>query len=243
MGEAFLWGALAASSLIAGGLVAFVFPIGRRLLGLVMAFGAGVLISAVAFELVEEAFDTSAGEGGVAAGLLVGSTVFFVGDGVIDRMGGERRKHSGGAQAEGTALAIVLGIILDGIPESVVLGLTVLQGGGVSVAFLVAVLLSNVPEAFSASAGLDRAGWPRWHVLGLWGLVTVVCGFAALAGYALFGSAAPHTLAFVMSFAGGAILTMLADTMMPEAFEHGGRLVGIATTFGFALAFGMSALS
>lgn len=243
MGEAFLWGALAASSLIAGGVVAFVFPIGRRLLGLVMAFGAGVLISAVAFELVQEAFDTSAGEGGVAAGLLVGSTVFFVGDGVIDRMGGEKRKHSGGAQAEGTALAIVLGIILDGIPESVVLGLTVLQGGGVSVAFLVAVLMSNIPEAFSASAGLDRAGWPRWHVIGLWTLVTVVCGFAALAGYALFGSAAPHTLAFVMSFAGGAILTMLADTMMPEAFEHGGRLVGIATTFGFGLAFALSALS
>lgn len=242
MGEAFLWGALAASSLIAGGVVAFVFPIGRRLLGLVMAFGAGVLISAVAFELVQEAFDTSAGEGGVAAGLLVGSTVFFVGDGVIDRMGGEKRKHSGGAQAEGTALAIVLGIILDGIPESVVLGLTVLQGGGVSVAFLVAVLLSNVPEAFSASAGLDRAGWPRWHVIGLWALVTVVCGFAALAGYALFGSAAPHTLAFVMSFAGGAILTMLADTMMPEAFEHGGRLVGLVTTFGFALAFAISVL-
>lgn len=242
MGAAFLWGAVAAGSLVIGGVVAFAFPIGPRVLGLVMAFGAGVLISAVAFELVQEAFDTSGGEGGVAAGLFTGSAVFFVGDEIIDRLGGARRKHSGGAQAEGSALAIVLGIVLDGIPESVVLGLTLVQGGTVSVAFLVAVLLSNFPEAFSATAGLDLAGWPRRRVLGLWVLVTLVCAVASLAGYAVFDTASPYTLAFVLAFAGGAILTMLADTMMPEAFEHGGRLVGIATTFGFGLAFALSAL-
>src|SRR6266545_3780159 len=185
MAASFGWGALAASSLILGGLLTFWIPIGRRTLGLVMAFGSGVLISAVAFELVQEAFDTAAWSGGVALGLLLGSVVFFAGDSLIDRLGGGDRKDPGGKQAAGSGLAILLGILLDGIPESAVLGLTVLQAGAVSAAFLVAVFLSNLP---------------------------------------------------------GAILTMLADTMMPEAYEHGGKLVGLVTTLGFALAFAISAL-
>jgi ZIP family zinc transporter len=227
---------------VVGGLVALLVPINRRTLGLVMAFGAGVLISAVAFELVLEAFDTSAGEGGVAFGLFAGSITFFAGDWMIDRFGGSERKDSGGAQATGSALAIVLGIVLDGIPESVVLGLTLVRADEVSAAFLVAVFLSNIPEAFAATVGLHRAGWQPRSVLGLWSLVMVVCGLAAVAGYAVFSDSAPRTVAIVLAFAGGAILTMLADTMMPEAFEHGGRLVGLATTLGFALAFGISAL-
>jgi ZIP family zinc transporter len=242
MAESFAWGLLAGSSLILGGLLAIRFRIEKRALGLVMAFGAGVLISAVAFELVNEAFVTSAGGGGVALGLFAGSAVFFAGNSVIDRMGGGDRKHSGGKQANGSALAIVLGIVLDGIPESIVLGLTVLEGGKVSVAFLVAVFLSNLPESIAATSGLLHAGWAKSRILGLWTLVTLVCGVSALAGYALFDSASPTTIAFVLSFAGGAILTMLADTMMPEAFEHGGKLVGLFTTFGFALAFAISAL-
>jgi ZIP family zinc transporter len=242
MSEALFWGLVASSSLIVGGVLALRLPIASRTLGLVMAFGAGVLISAVAFELVEEAFETSAGSGGVGAGLLVGACVFFVGDALIDRAGGGDRKHSGGDQAAGSALAIVLGIVLDGIPESMVLGLTVLTGGSVSLAFLVAVFLSNLPETVAATSGLSKSGWPGNRILGLWVLVTLVCGIAALAGYALFDTAAPSTVAFVLAFAGGAILTMLADTMMPEAFEHGGKLVGLATTLGFGVAFMLSAL-
>ena len=242
MGESFFWGLLAGSSLVVGGLVALWVPIGRRTIGLIMAFGAGVLISAVAFELVHEAFETTAGGGGVALGLLLGSCVFFAGDSLIDRLGGGDRKHSGGKQATGSALAIVLGIVLDGIPESLVLGLTVLEAGTVSVAFLVAVFLSNLPEAIAATSGLSQAGWTRSRVLGLWAIVAVVSGVSALAGYALLDTATPHTIALVLSFAGGAILTMLADTMMPEAFEHGGKLAGLFTTVGFALAFALSAL-
>jgi ZIP family zinc transporter len=238
----FAWGFLAASSLILGGAAAIRYRIGGRPLGLVMAFGGGVLISAVAFELVEEAFAISGGDGTVALGLFAGSLVFFAGDALIDRMGGGDRKHSGGRQAEGSAPAIVLGIVLDGIPESVVLGVTVLTAGTVSVAFLVAVALSNVPEAVAASTGLHASGWPTGRVLGLWTLVSLVSGLAALAGYTLFDDASDTAVALVLSFAGGAILTMLADTMMPEAFAHGGKLVGLATTCGFALAFGISAL-
>ena len=242
MTEAFAWGLLASSSLVLGGILALKLPIGRRILGLIMAFGAGVLISAVAFELVQEAFDTSAGVGGVAVGLFAGCAVFFLGDSVIDRMGGGDRKHSGGKQAGGSALAITLGIVLDGIPESIVLGLTVLEAGTVSAALLAAVLISNLPEAIAATSGLAQAGWARSRILGLWVLVMTVCAVAALAGFALFDTASPGTVAFVLAFAGGAILTMLADTMMPEAYEHGGKLVGVFTTLGFALAFGISSL-
>ena len=233
MGEAFFWGIVASSSLILGGVVAHRVRVSRRILG---------LISAVAYELVQEAVETSAGSGGVALGLLAGCGTFFLGDTLIDRMGGGERKSSGGEQAGGSALAIVLGIVLDGIPESLVLGLTVLEAGTVSAAFLAAVLLSNLPEAIAASTGLAAAGWTQTRVLRLWGLVTLVCGVAALAGYALFDTASPRTVAFVLAFAGGAILTMLADTMMPEAYEHGGKLVGVFTTLGFALAFAISAL-
>jgi zinc transporter, ZIP family len=242
MAESFAWGILAGSSLVLGGIAALLLPISRRLLGIIMAFGAGVLISAVAFELVQEAFETSAGEGGVALGLFAGSAVFFLGDTLIDRLGGSERKSSGGNQAAGSALAIVLGIVLDGIPESLVLGLTVLEAGTVSAAFLVAVFLSNLPEAIAATTGLAQAGWAKSRILVLWILVMTVSGLAALAGYVLLDTASPRTIAFVLAFAGGAILTMLADTMMPEAFEHGGKLVGLATTLGFGVAFLITAL-
>jgi ZIP family zinc transporter len=168
--------------------------------------------------------------------------VYFVGDELIDRRGGEKRKSMGGEQEEGTALAIVLGIVLDGIPESVVIGLTLLEGGSVSVAMLVAVFLSNLPEAIGATSGLALAGWKRWHILGLWGLVILVSALAALAGYGLFGDASPNTVAFVLAFAGGAILTMLAETMIPEAYLRGGKAVGLVTTLGFGVAFAVSSL-
>ncbi|MET0766441.1 MAG: ZIP family zinc transporter [Aeromicrobium sp.] len=242
MTEAFLWGALAASSLMIGGVLALAFRVSGRLLGLVLGFGAGVLISAVAYELVEEAFTASEGSTWVAVGLFAGALVYFAGDELIDRRGGEKRKSMGGEQEEGTALAIVLGIVLDGIPESVVIGLTLLEGGSVSVAMLVAVFLSNLPESIGATSGLALAGWRRWHILTLWGIVILVSALAALAGYGLFGDASPDTVAFVLAFAGGAILTMLAETMIPEAYVRGGKAVGLVTTFGFAVAFGVSAL-
>jgi zinc transporter, ZIP family len=236
------WGLFAGSSLILGGVLALVLPIRERALGLIMAFGAGVLISAVAYELVAEAFETSAGNGEIALGLAAGALTFFVGDVLVDRMGGAGRKKIRGTAGAGSALAIVLGIVLDGIPESAVIGLGLLEGTGVSVAVIAAVFLSNLPEAIAATAGLVSGGWKRGKILGLWVGVTLVCGLASLLGYAIFDSAGPAALAFVLAFAGGAILTMLADTMMPEAFEHGGKLVGLLTTFGFGLAFALTVL-
>jgi ZIP family zinc transporter len=247
MVQAFWWGLLAACSLVIGGLVSFWLPVRRRTLGLIMAFGAGVLVSAVAFELVEEAIETAGGIGALAVGLFAGSLAFYLGDEIIDRLGGADRKRStrshGPDEARTSGLAIVLGIVLDGIPESIVIGLTLLTGGKVGAAMVVAVFLSNLPEAIAATAGLSGSGWSRPRILGLWGAVAMVSAVSAAAGYGLFGDAAPGTVAFVLGFAGGAILTMLADTMMPEAFEHGGRLVGVITTFGFATAVAVDALS
>jgi ZIP family zinc transporter len=237
--EALGWGLLASSSLLLGGLIALRRPVNRLILGLVMAFGAGVLISAVAFELVEEAFETSGLLSDVAIGLFAGCAVFTIGDASIDRLGGADRKRVDGAG--GSGLAIVLGIVLDGIPESAVLGLTLLEGSGVSVAMLAAVFLSNLPEAVAATSGLVSNSWRRWRVMGLWALVVCVSGLASLAGYALFDGASPSVVAFVLAFAGGAILTMLADTMMPEAYAKGGKWAGVVTTLGFATAFAISA--
>jgi ZIP family zinc transporter len=239
MGSAFFWGLVGASALVVGAVVALVVDIHRRLLGLIMAFGAGVLISAVAFDLVEEAADTAHGNRIVALGMAAGALTFFIGDAVIDRMGGNDRKRSEGQQAGGSGLAIVLGAVLDGIPESLVLGIGLLGGTGVSVAFLAAVFISNVPEGIAATSGLRTSGWAPRRILGLWALVVLVSALASLAGFGVFDDASASTVAFVLSFAGGAVLTMLADTMMPEAFENGGNLVGLLTTAGFALAFAL----
>jgi ZIP family zinc transporter len=233
--ESFAWGLLAASSLVIGAAVALLFPIPRRAIGLVMGFGGGVLISAVAFDLVEEAMGSSSGDGSVIFGLIAGCAVFFVGDTVIDRMGGGDRKDAGGAQADGSALGIVLGTVLDGIPESAVIGLTIYAGGSVGAAYLVAVFISNLPEAISSTAGLSGS-WARSRILWMWTAIALVSGLASLAGYGLFQEASGDVVAFVLAFAAGAILTMLADTMMPEAYEEGGKLVGVVTTLGFCVA-------
>ena len=170
MGEAFTWGFIAASSLLLGCLLALRRPIGLRPLGLIMAFGAGVLISAVAYELVEDAFGSAGGSGAVGLGLFAGAFTFYVGDLAIDHFGGERRKSAAGGQDTGSGLAILLGTVLDGIPESIVLGLSLLGGGGVSIAMLAAVFLSNLPEALSSTAGLSKGGWGRQRILGALGV-------------------------------------------------------------------------
>ena len=242
MANAFAWGLLSGSSLLLGGILALRLPISERALGLVMGFGSGVLLSAVAYELVAEASTTADSRMFVAIGLFAGCGTFVAGDALVDRMGGESRKAIGAAAAPAAGLPIVLGIVLDGVPEQIVIGLGLVGGGGVSAAMVVAVFLSNLPEAIAATSGLATSGWSNRKILALWTSLTVISGLATLAGFAFFDGASGDTIAFVLAFAGGAILTMLADTMMPEAFEHGGKLVGVLTTVGFAVAFAISAL-
>jgi len=202
--------------------------------------GAGVLISSVAFELMEEAYQKG-GFDTPAIGLLLGTVAYFAADWAVSRRA-KHRKRSQGQQEGGSGTAIAIGALMDGIPESMAIGISVLGGGEVSWVFVVAVFLSNVPEGLSAAAGMKKAGHSAAYILGLWGSVVVVAAAAALFGYLFLAGASEDTVAVIQSFAAGAILTMLASTMLPEAYEEGGAVVGVVTTVGFLVAFMLSHL-
>ncbi len=237
--ESLLWGLGAASSLLIGALISLRWTLPKRLVGIIMAFGVGVLISAISFELAEEAFKAAGASLSLAIGLATGALTFFVGNIIINRMGGRHRKRPEG-NPDSSPKAIVLGSVLDGIPESIVLGLSIVHGGSIGVAMLAAVFLSNLPEAIGATSGMRKNGWRMWPLLGMWVLVVVISGLASLAGFSLFDRASPDVVAFTLSFSAGALLTMLADTMMPEAYKDTGQLAGIVTTLGFGVAFWIS---
>jgi ZIP family zinc transporter len=240
--EALFWGLFAASSLLIGALIAVWRPPHRRALGLIMSFGAGVLLSAVSYELIDEAATVSDGGIAVVVGVFAGAATFTLGDIAIGRF---QRRHRGDpmpSSEEGSGLSILLGALLDGVPETAVLGLTVLQTGEVGMAMLVAVFLSNLPEGVAATTTLIGGGWSKRSVLGIWAAVVVACGLAAAAGYLLLDGASPGVIAFVYAFSGGAVLTMLATSMIPEAYEHAGRAVGVLTVLGFILAYGIHVL-
>jgi zinc transporter, ZIP family len=240
MAAAFGWGAVGGSALLIGALIAYLLAPSPRVIAVVMALGTGLLIGSVSFELVEEALKTQT-VAWVALLVLVGAGVFTVGDWLLTRGGGGERKNATGEQAEGSPLAIVLGSILDGIPESFVLGLTVLQGG-VSLSLLAGVVLSNLPEGMSSSSGLKAAGWPRGRVMLMWAAVVAVSALSAAAGYVLLDPESGRTGALVQAFAAGALLAMLADTLLPEAYKVEGVMTGPLVVTGFAVSIALSAL-
>jgi ZIP family zinc transporter len=227
MGAALGWGALAASSLVAGALLGVARPWSTRAVGVVLAFGAGALISAVSFDLVEEGANLG-DPGTVAIGLAIGALTYFALDRVVER-------RSGGG---GTALA--LGAFLDGIPEQMVLGIGIAAGAGVSVGLLVAIFVSNLPEAIGSSTDMRAAGRTPSQIRLLWIAVAVVCTLATIAGYALAEGASGNLRAVINGFAAGALLVMLIDSMIPEAAEKSGRVAGLVTVLGFAVAFSLS---
>ena len=234
MVEAALWGLVGGLALVIGALIAFALRPSKRMIAYVMAFGAGVLISAVAFDLTEEALELGGGPP-VGAGLAAGALVYYLGDRVLRA----RRPRGGGANAEDPQ-GIVLGALLDGIPESAAIGLTLISGGSVSGSFVAAVFISNLPESISASAEL-RPKYKASRILGVWLAIAVASAIAAGVGYAVLQDASGDAAAFVKAFAGGAILCMLANTMMPQAFRDGGDRVGLVTVLGFSLAALLSA--
>jgi len=238
--EAFFWGGLGAAALLVGALIAYLLDPSRQVMAVIMALGTGLLIGSVSFELVDEALKHQA-VAWVALYVLVGAVTFTVGNWILSRRGGGDRKDPTGEQADGSALAIVLGSVLDGIPESFVLGLTVLQGG-VSVSLLAGVALSNLPEGMSSSSGLKAAGWPRHRVVAMWSLVVLVSAIAAAAGWALLDPHSGRTGAMVQAFAAGALLAMLADTLLPEAYEVEGVLTGTLVVAGFAVSLALTAV-
>jgi len=233
------WGFVGGASLLLGALVGIYAGASRRTIATVMALGAGVLISSVAFELIDEAYQIG-GFDASALGLLLGAVAFFA-DRAVNRRGGARRKNPGDKQGD-SASAIAIGALMDGIPESAAIGISLLGGGDISAALVAAVFLSNVPEGLSSASGMKQAGRPAAYILGLWGGVTLVSALAALLGYFFLASASEDIVAAIQAFAAGAILTMLASTMMPEAYEDGGEVVGLVTAAGFLLSFVLSHL-
>jgi zinc transporter, ZIP family len=229
------WGMLAAASLIIGAFLGTARQWKPGAIGAVLGFGAGALISSVAFELAEAGIKVG-GLVAVAGGLGIGAIVFFLADKAVTRMGG----RSGGG-SEGVPLA--LGALLDGIPEQAVLGIGLAGGEGVSVALLVAVFVSNLPEAIGSSSDMAAAGKSRRSVFLLWAAVAVLCALATLGGYVLADVAGSALQAGINGFAAGALLVMLVDSMIPEANTKAKDWAGLATVLGFALATGLSALS
>jgi ZIP family zinc transporter len=241
MGAAIGWGAVAASSLVIGALLGLARQWPQRQIGLVLAFGAGALISAISFELAEEGAKVG-GPGTLASGLAAGALVYFFADGVVERMGSGKldAKPSAGPEA-GSALA--LGAFLDGIPEQAVLGISIAAGEGVSVGLLVAIFVSNLPEAIASASDMRAAGRSAPTIRRLWIGVAVICILASAAGYAIADVSGGDLTAVINGFAAGALLVMLVDSMIPEATEKFGRKAGLVTTLGFALAAGLSGLS
>jgi len=238
------WGLVGGLALVLGALVAWFVRVPRVVVASIMAFGAGVLISALAFDLVDEA-ERSGGLAATVGGFLVGAAVYVLANVVLARRGARHRKRSGDQQpseqdAAGSGAAIAIGALLDGIPESVVLGLSLLAGGAVSVGVLVAVFISNVPEGLSSAAGMKRAGRSAGYVFGVWGGIAVISGLAALLGVLLLRDASAVTVAGITAVAAGAILTMIADTMIPEAFEDTQIWTGLIAAIGFLTAFAIS---
>ena len=237
--NAFFWGILATSSLVLGGLIASRITLGKKTLGIIMAFGAGTLISAVSYELIFDAMKLAKGTGFPAFGLFSGALVFFFSDKLIEKLGARNHMAIGASHESGLVVPMLLGIILDGVPESIVIGLGIFEGGKVSLAMLVAVFISNLPEAIAGTSGMKAGGWKNNRIIILWLFIAVVCAVSTVAGFSLFSSASPHWLAFIQAFAGGAILMVLANSMIPESYEHGGKLTGIFTVFGFFISVAM----
>jgi ZIP family zinc transporter len=225
-----LWALLAASSLVAGALLSLTGWIQGRSLKLLIAFGAGTLVSAVAYDLVEEAVRVSATGLSVGAGFVTGALAYYAGDELVDRMGG------GSAGDDGGGVPILLGAVLDGIPESIVLGLTLVGGGPPSLAIIVAIFVSNVPESVAASTKMRAKGRSAAWIVGIWSIVAIASAAAAAIGFGLLSGASGEHIAFMNAFAAGAILVLLADELLPEAHGESDKVVGLMTALGFALA-------
>ncbi|MBH2035968.1 MAG: hypothetical protein I8H73_24160 [Pseudomonadales bacterium] len=236
--KAGLWGWLAASSLLVGALIGFYWHLPRKLVATVMAYGSGVLIAALCFEQIPEA-QRLGGLWPTLTGLFIGGAVFVLADEYLDHLEAHQRNCLPG-KGSLVGLLIAAGAFLDGIPESLGLGLGLLGGGNISAVMLVAILLANLPEGLASAAGLKSEGRSARYVFGLWGVIVLLSGMAAMVGPALMAEVSPLWLSFALGFSAGAVLCMLVDTLIPEAFAETHALTGLITLAGFMTAFALS---
>ena len=230
--SAFLWGGLAAASLLLGYALSR-RGLSNRTIGIIMGIGSGALISAIAYELIPETIFKGRD---MALAFGLGALAFFAGDWLIDNRGGNNRKDIHGSKnTSGSGAAIFIGTLLDNVPESIILGMSLVFGGTINLAFLTAVFVSNLPEGVAGSINLKAAGHSQRQIFWMWMSLVLLSAASAALGYFLVRWL-PMDGRLIQAFAAGAMLTMLADAMMPEAFEHGGNLVGLFTVFGFLIA-------
>jgi ZIP family zinc transporter len=239
--QAGFWGLVAGSALLIGAALGYFARVPQRLIAAIMAFGGGVLISALSFDLMDEAYKRG-GFDSTAIGFVSGALVYTAANWFLARQGAKHRKRSGDHQAKenddgGGGLAIAVGALLDGIPESIVIGVSMIAGGAVSTVAVIAIFLSNLPEGLSSSAGMKKANRSARYVFGVWTGIALISGVAALLGYAVFSHFSEEVIAATTAVAAGAILAMLADTMIPEAFAEAHEFAGLITVVGFLIAF------
>ena len=236
-----LYAALTGFSLILGVILGTTLKISQKIIAAIMAFGSGVLICALTFGLMEEAFKHG-GFDAVIIGFLLGGLVFISGDVLIHRIGGrnhKRKAHSKSAK-ETNGQAIILGSLLDGVPESIALGVALLSKNGIGLLMLVAIFLSNLPESLSSIDDLRREGFSKMRIYLSWSIVSICVASSVVLSFLFLEKLDLNALGIIESFASGAILAMLADSMMPEAYEDGGFLIGFLTMLGFLTAFILS---
>lgn len=238
--EAIFWSTLATTTLLIGMMLAYRNLVGLKWTGLIMAFGAGAIISAAAYQLVLGSIEEAPSAYFVGLGMAAGALTFYFADKWVDGMGGENRLDMDGGQGGGSGTGILLGSLLDGVPESLVLGLSLAHSPQVSIAFIFAVAISNVPQGLGGTAGMLSSGWARSKITRLWLAVCVFSVLAAMLGYGLAQLFPDVTGGTVDAFAAGALFVMLTDSMIPESFEHGGRETGLFLVLGFGIALMMT---
>ena len=243
MAEVLLFAFVASSALVVGGVLGSYWNAPATFTGIMLAFASGSLIAALCFELFPEAFELG-GAWHAGLGLLAGGTAFVAANAALDRwMAGsaeleQREKVQKGS--EGVGFALLAAVTLDGVPENLALGVSLIEEG--SLTLLVAIFFSNLPESLVGAVAMRRDGRSPRYAITIWSVCALILAIAVVLGWAALGGASEHLLAFFLAFAGGAVLASLADTLMPEAFEHGRPWNSFATAAGFFLAFMLATL-
>jgi ZIP family zinc transporter len=237
--KAAFWGLISGSALILGALIAYFVAVPRKLIAFIMAFGSGVLISALAFDLMDEAYHQG-GFGSTSIGFISGALIYSIANYVLSTQGAKNRKRSGHQQpekGEGAGLAIAVGALIDGIPESIAIGVSMIHGGVVSSAAVIAIFLSNIPESLSSTSGMKKSGRSPKYIFSIWISIALMSGIASFCGYSIFKDFSSEVIAATVAVAAGGILAMLTDTMIPEAFDEAHNFIGVITVLGFLAAF------
>lgn len=253
MWNAILWGTFAASATVLGALVVIKFSVPKRIIGFIMALGTGALIGATSYELLEKSVEIS-GFKEVGIGFLGGAFVFTVMDYYVSRKGGHQRKHSertvenyhfrvkksdkgpdSTTDRPVSGKGIFIGTVMDTLPESALIGMSLIGGGSVNLSLLVSIFISNFPEGLASTVGLQKSGYSIKKIFTLWAFVVFFSALSSLAGATLLEHASNSIKAYVSCFAGGAIIAMIASTMMPEAYKEGGPIVGFVTSIGILI--------